>query len=246
MLFNAVHDLHGGRVFVLEIGAGAGEGGLPFLGRFQGDGWSGLLIEPHPGHFAALEALHADSDRVAVLNLGVSDINANLPLHSLTPEAQAQFRRVPRGRASILRDRIATEGIPDDAIAAVEVPFLRLDAVLEELGIDSAQVIAINAGGHEEQVLRSFALGPLAPALVLINAVAGTAADAAAIATLRAGGLQPYRLGEWLAGFAPGSLAVPLDELLSYFQKGVDGAGAADASETAGPGDPADPSEGEA
>lgn len=222
MLFNAVHDLHDGRVFVLQIGAGDGDTGLPFLTRFRDDGWSGLLVEPHPENFAALEALHAESDRVAVLNLGVSDEAANLLLYSLTPAAQAQQRRVPRGRASLIRDRIMTPGIANEAIAEVEAPFLRLDAVLEELGIDSTQVVAINAGGHEEQVLRSFELAALHPALVLVNSVAGTSADAACIATLLAAGLHPYRLGEWLVGFVPGSLAVSMDDLLTYFQKGVD------------------------
>jgi len=222
MLFNAVHDLHQGHVFVLQIGAGSGDTGLPVLDRFRDDGWSGLLVEPQPENFAALEALHADSDRVAVLNLGVSDIAANLTLYSLTPEAQALQRRIPRGRASLVRDRIMTVGLTEEGIASVEVPFLRLDAVLEELGIDSAQVVAINAGGHEEQVLRSFDLGALQPALVLINSVIGTAVDAACIAALQTSGLQPFRLGEWLAGFVPESLAVPMDELLTYFQKGID------------------------
>ena len=37
--------------------------------------------------------------------------------------------------------------LPED-IASTEVPFLRMDTVLTELGIDSAQLLAINAGGH--------------------------------------------------------------------------------------------------
>ena len=224
MLLNAVHDHCEGRVFVLQIGAGAGDTGLPFLARFQDDGWSGLLVEPYPDNFAALEALHAESDRVAVLNLGISDVAANLPLYALTPEAQAQARRIPRGRASLIRDRILTEGMADDAILTVEAPFLRLDAVLEELGIDSAQVVAINAGGHEAQVLRSFVLGALDPTLVLVNTVAGTATDADCIAAMQASGLQPFRIGEWLAGFVPGMLVVPIEEVLTYFQKGIDAA----------------------
>lgn len=222
MALNGVHDRFEGRIFVLQIGAGAGDAGLPFLARFRDEGWSGLLIEPHPDNFAALEVLHAESDRVAVLNLGISDVAANLPFYSLTPEAQVLARRIPRGRASLIRDRIQTARIPDDAIAEVEVPFLRLDAVLEELGIDSAQIVAINAGGHEVQVLRSFALQALDPALMLVNAVPGTAVDADCIAALQDCGLMPYRIGEWLMGFHSGTLTVPLEDVLTYFQKGPD------------------------
>ena len=93
MLLNGVHDHHRGQVFVVQVGAGNGETGLPLLPRFRDDGWSGLLIEPHPESFARLDALHANGERVAVLNLGISEVSANLPLHSLSPEGEARNRR---------------------------------------------------------------------------------------------------------------------------------------------------------
>lgn len=222
MLFNAVQDSHQGQVFVLEVGAGSGQGHLPLLPRFLTHGWSGLLIEPHAANFARLEALHADSDRVAVLNLGISDISANLPLYAVTPEAEARYRRLPRGRASLIRDRIATPQTTDTDIHSAEVPFLRLDTVLGELGLDSAQLVAINAGGHEAQVLASFDLAALDPSLVLVHATPGTASDEACIAGLTGAGYHPFRIAGWLAGLAPGRLQVPLEELLNFFRKGID------------------------
>jgi FkbM family methyltransferase len=221
MLLNGVHDRHAGRVFVLQVGSGNGETGLPLLPRFREAGWSGLLIEPHPQAFAELETLHAESDRVAILNLGISDVSANLRLHSLTPEAEGRQRRGPRGRASLIRDRIATPGIAEDDILSVEVPFLRMDSVLDELGIDSAQLVAINAGGHEAQVLGSFSIAKLDPSLVFVHSTPDTAADAAAIAALEEAGLIPFRVADWLAGLAPGRLAVPLEELLTFFQRSI-------------------------
>lgn len=221
MLLNGVQDQHRGQVFVVQVGAGTGETGLPLLPRFRDDGWSGLLIEPHPQNFAGLDALHANGDRVAVLNLGISDVSANLLLHSLSPEAEALQRRLPRGRASLIRDRIATPGTTPEDITSAEVPFLRMDTVLAELGIDSAQVLAINAGGHEAQVLASFNLAALDPTLVLVHSTPGTAADAACIASLTAANLHPFRIAGWLAGLAPTRLAVPLEELLTFFQKGI-------------------------
>lgn len=219
MLLNGVHDHHGGRVFVLQVGAGTGETGLPLLQRFREDGWSGLLIEPLPQNFARLESLHADSDRVAVLNLGISDASANLPLHALTPEAEARNRRLPRGRASLIRDRIATAGLADSDVVAVEVPFLRMDTVLHELGIDSAQVVIVNAGGHEAQALQSFEIEVLDASLVLVHATPGTASDEACIAALTGADFHPFRVAGWLVGLAPNRLAVPLEELLTFFQR---------------------------
>ena len=221
MLLNGVHDHHRGQVFVVQVGAGNGETGLPLLPRFRDDGWSGLLIEPHPESFARLDALHANGERVAVLNLGISEVSANLPLHSLSPEGEARNRRAPRGRASLIRDRIATPGLLPEDIATTEVPFLRMDTVLVELGIDNAQLLAINAGGHEAQVLASFDLAALDPSLVLVHITPGTAADDACIAALTAANLLPFRIAGWLAGLAPARLAVPLEELLTFFQKGL-------------------------
>jgi FkbM family methyltransferase len=220
LLFNALHDRHAGRVFVLQVGAGNGEGQPQLLSRFRADGWSGLLIEPHPGHFAALEALHADSDRVAILNLGLSDVPANPPLHSLSPELLARNPRLARGRASLIRDRLATPGVAPDDILSVEVPVLTFASVLEELGIDSAQLVVINTGGHEAQVLRSFDLAPLSAALVLVHSTPGTAADAEIIDRLAKAGLAVFRLGGWLTGLQPAALAVPMEELLTCFNMG--------------------------
>ncbi len=221
MLLNAVHDRHQGRVFVLQVGAGVGEGTLPLLPRFRDHGWSGLLIEPLPQNFAQLETLHQDSDRVAILNLGISDTSANFPLHSLTAAGEARQRRTPRGRASLSRDRIARPGIEDEDLQETEVPVLRMDTVLDELGIDSAQLIAINAGGHEAQVLRGFDVTTLDPSLVFVHATPGTAAEAACIAMLNQAGYVPFQVAGWLVGLAPGRLAVPLEELLTFFHKGI-------------------------
>jgi FkbM family methyltransferase len=220
MLLNAVHDRSSGRVFVLQVGAGNGTTPSDLLSRFTDEGWSGLLIEPHPGHFGALETLHTDSDRVAVLNLGISDVSANLPLYSLTAEAAARNPKLAPNRASLIRDRIAGPGVTEDEVLSVEVPFLRMDSVLRELGIDSAQLVVVNAGGHEEQVLRSFDLAALSPSVTLVRSAPGTALDDAVLAALIAANLTPYRVGGWLAGLAPG-LSVPLDDLLTFFNRGI-------------------------
>lgn len=221
MLLNGVHDYCRGQVFVLQVGAGNGETGLPLLQRFRNDGWSGLLIEPMLPNFTQLEALHRDSDRVAVLNLGISDLSANLNLHAIAPEAESRNRRLPRGRASLLRDRIATPGVSGEDITSIEVPFLRMDTVLRELGIENVHVVALNAGGHEAQVFGSFNLATLDASLVLVHSDANSASDIACIAALTDAGFLPFRLSDWLIGLAPSRLAVPLEELLTFFRKGV-------------------------
>jgi hypothetical protein len=57
--------------------------------------------------------------------------------------------------------------------------------------------------------------------LVLVHSTEGTASDTDVIATLTAAGLLPFRLAGWLVALAPGRLSVPLEELLTFFQKGI-------------------------
>ena len=64
-------------------------------------------------------------------------------------------------------------------------------------------------------------LAALDPALVLVHSTPGTVADEACIACLTAASLHPFRVAGWLAGLAPTRLAVPLEELLTFFQKGL-------------------------
>lgn len=220
MLLNAVHDLCAGRVFVVQVGAGTGgEGAPPLLPRFRDDGWSGLLIEPLPRNLAQLDALHRDSERVAILNLGISDSSATLALNALTPEAAEARPRLSPHRASLSRDSMLGEGIAEAELEAVDVPVLRMDTVLGELGIDSAQLLAINAGGHEAQVLASFDLAALDPALVLVHAAPASTVEADSLPILAAAGYLPFRIGDWLAALSPGRLAIPLEELLTFLDR---------------------------
>jgi FkbM family methyltransferase len=218
MLLNGLHDRHEGRVFVLQVGAGTGDSGVPLLPRFRDDGWSGLLIEPHPEHFAGLEALHVTSDRVAVLNLGLSDASGTQPLYSLSADAQ---QRVPGGRASFDPARLGRSGITTDDLQHHEVPVLRMETVLTELGIDNAQLVTINAGGAEAQVLAGFDLAALQPSVTLVHSRPDTVADLACISSLEEAGLLVFRVGDYLAGLRPGAVAVPLDELLTFFNRGI-------------------------
>ena len=221
MLLNGLHDRHAGRVFVVEVGAGDGHGTPGLLERFRNDGWSGLLIEPHPALFSALETLHAQSDRVAVLNLGVSDVAGSYPLYSLSSAARERHPAAALNRASLIRDRILGPGIAESDLRIDEIPVLRLDAVLGELGIDSVQLVVVNAGGHEAQVLRGVDLAALSTDLVLVRIAAGTSHAAAATSSIEEAGLLPFRLGEWLVGLRPAALSVPLEELLTFLQRSV-------------------------
>lgn len=217
MLFNARHDRHEGRVFVLQVGAGNGDGSMP---RFRDDG-SGLLIDPLPKSFKQFEHLHRDSDRVAILNLGISDVSANLPIHSLTMGAEASQRRSSRGRASLTRDRIARPGVADEDVQETEVSVLRTNVVLEGLGFDTAQLLVINVGNDEEHAIARCDIAALDASLICLNIAADSPSEARCIATLTGAGYFPFLVAGWLFGLAPGRLALPMEEHLTFFDNCV-------------------------
>lgn len=221
MLLNGVHDRHAGRVFVLQVGAGNGETGLPLLERFRDNGWSGLLIEPHPDRFAALEALHAASDRVAVLNFALSDQPGTLPLHSVRRETPGRQAAARRTCASFDPDRLIGPGIGAGDLQAHDVPVLRMEAVLSELGLDEVSLVAINAGGAEARVLQGFSLAGLHASLTLVHTPPDTEVERACVALMQSAGLSVFRIGDQLAGLAPAALSVPLDDLLTFLNRGV-------------------------
>jgi hypothetical protein len=55
----------------------------------------------------------------------------------------------------------------------------------------------------------------------MVHSTPGTASDDTCIATLTTAGLYPFRVAGWLMGLAPGRLAVPLEDLLTFFRKGL-------------------------
>lgn len=228
MVLNGVHDRLAGRVFVLQVGARDGQTNDPFRARFASDGWSGLLIEPHPVHFSALAALHKDSERVAVLNLGIASQSGTQPIYAVPETAAPRYPRKLHLAASLTRERIeaaARAALPDatpDDVTPTDVPLLRMDTVLRELGIDRVDVVAINAGGHELDVLSSFALADLGATAVIVHCTgASLPHEPAYVAALEAAGLLVFRIGDDLVGMHPGGLRVPLEDLLTFFGKRV-------------------------
>ncbi len=182
------------------------------LPRLRDEGWSGLLTDPRPDIFAGLEPPHPASERVVVWNFALSDISGMWPRHSLSIDAQLRLPMQPRGRASFDVERLVEGGAGTDEV-------LRMGAVLTELGIDRAQLLAINAGGAGALVLRGFDLAGMQPSVCLGHARPGTPEDAACIAALPAGGLVVFRIGDHPAGPASGVPAVPMDELLTFFNR---------------------------
>jgi FkbM family methyltransferase len=228
MVLNAVHDHHEGRVTAVQVGANDGQLADPLWRRLRDDGWSGLLIEPHPAYVDTLRRLHDGNPRVRIVPCAISDTEGELPLYHLAPEAQARYPRWLRGCASLDEARFmtafATAGTADrrpEDVAMTRVPLRRLDHVLAEHGTTRAEVLVVDVEGHELAVLRSFDLAALGLTAAVIECNGDSRADEPAYrAALIGAGLDVFRIGDDLVGLSRDvRLQVPLEELLAFFCK---------------------------
>lgn len=217
----AVNAAAGGAVFYVQIGAHDGQLADPVFKIARENGWRGLLIEPHPVYFAALQHRYRNRRGFALRQVAISDQTGVLPLFHLRNDLQDQLPRWVRGCASFDAVRVARQvrigcklrGLEyrDDMIARTDVPVRRLDQVLAEEGITSADLMVIDVEGHELQVMASADLRALALRGMLVECNGRNAVQkpdyAAAISRA---GMTVYELGEDLCGFAPDRLSTDL------------------------------------
>lgn len=226
-LLRALNEARGGAVAVVQVGANDGKLADPILPYLEAGTWRGLLIEPHPLYFAELQARHANRPQIALRNLAISDTPGEMELFHLDEAARDRYPRGLRGCASLERARMedaverARRGrgveVHDDDIAATRVELRRLDSVLEEAGIDRADLVVIDVEGHEMNVLESFDLAALQPTMAVIECNGANRHEEPRIAAaMAAAGLSVVRLGEDLVGLRPGALQIPAEAMLSF------------------------------
>ncbi len=215
------------KVRLVQVGANDGQMADPVYPYIAAGGWEGLLIEPHPIYFAELKALHAPRPELRLRNLAISEEAGRFDLFHLNEAARDRYPKGLRGCASLERARMidALERgkkrkavtVREDDIAVTQVTVMRLDAVLAEEGIDRADILVIDVEGHERQVLRSFDLGKLGPALVVVECNGIDIGNEAEIVTMmNEGGLVVRRFGDDLIGLRPGAVQVPLEAILHF------------------------------
>lgn len=217
----AVNTAAGGRVFYVQVGAHDGRMADPVFATAKENGWHGLLIEPHPAYFAALQHRYRNRKGFALRQLGISDTEGVLPLYHLDEALAEQFPRWVQGCASLDRRRVVQQvkvgctlrGLVyrDDMVAQTDVALRRLDSVLAEENIRTADLLVIDVEGHELPVMASADLAALSlrGMLVECNGINATQKPDY-VAALQCAGMTVYELGEDLCGFDPTRLTVNL------------------------------------
>ena len=230
MILNGINDIKKGNVFVLQVGAHDGKMDDPIFNTSQKYGWGGLLIEPHPAYFSDLETVYKDNEKVEIVNCGISSDEGTMPLYYLNEDARPAYPTWMRGCASLEKDRMlqaieksqVTGRDTDSDIAFTEINMRRLDNLLKERSVKSADIVVIDVEGHELSVMNSFNLKKLkvSAAIVECNGVNVEQEDEY-VAALEKASLDVYRLNDDLVGLKPDAINIPIEDLLHFFGKSV-------------------------
>lgn len=169
--------------FYVQVGAFDGVCVDPLAGvvdRLQG---RGLLIEPQPEAFRRLKANTASRSDVELLQVAVSDGEAELPFYSLDPAAPGAPSKAllisSLDRAMLLRDLDpAVDWAP--WIRADIVRCTTLNTILAERRIERLDLLQIDAEGYDGRILRALDFSRWAPAIVNFEHVLMPSAEAEA------------------------------------------------------------------
>jgi FkbM family methyltransferase len=154
-------------VCFVEVGAGDGVTAdhlRPFAARA---GWRGIMVEPVPYVFERLRRNYADIQGVSLENVAISDRDGSVTFHYLAEPARGE--RVPDRYhllGSLSRDLLLRNpGVPDAErrVVTTELPSVTFASLCEEHGVESLDVLVIDAEGHDCEILARVDIDGLRP-----------------------------------------------------------------------------------
>jgi FkbM family methyltransferase len=157
-LVAAAHVLEHGEIRFLQVGAFDGEEGDAIVHLIENYPARGVLVEPQPRVFERLRNRHERRGDLTLVNAAIDSEGGSRPFY-LAKDADVQF-------ASFDRGHLLRHGLTADEIEAVEVECLTIDDVLDRAGMESVDLVQVDAEGHDYEILRSINLERLAPKMI--------------------------------------------------------------------------------
>ena len=176
---------------VLQIGVFDGQANDPVRGLLTRYPWRGVLVEPQPAPFAALEDLHRQNERVQVFNIAVGAEDGKRALYMLEaaddlPSWVGQVSSFDR--AHVEAHQTSLPGVALGVrVIAIEVPTWTFATLLSRAAIDGVDVLQIDVEGYDYEILRLFDVGRRLPAIINYEHVHLSRSDRNAAADLLIG-----------------------------------------------------------
>ena len=155
------------------VGIGANDGVThdPLYPFIRDHGWRGVMVEPIPEAFAALQRNYAGFPQVELVQaaVGTSDTTGTIYAAEVTDDTSLRMSlHASFDRSVILKARRWYPDI-ESRIVEREVSVVRFDTLISRLGHPAIDVLKIDAEGHDLEILRTIDLGAIRPALVLVE-----------------------------------------------------------------------------
>ncbi|MDI1247260.1 MAG: FkbM family methyltransferase [Lacunisphaera sp.] len=176
VLLRVFPDLQGLRF--IQVGANDGQRADPLQPFIDQYAWTGLMLEPLKGNFAALQRHRGANPRLRLRRAAVDVAAGRRLIYDLAPAATATLPDWARGLGSFSRARLEQVtrelGLPNTAIVAEEVETVAWDEVWREFGGKRCELLVLDTEGHDLTLLRSCGLAAHRPRLILFEHACNT------------------------------------------------------------------------
>lgn len=175
-------------LFFIQIGANDGITNDPLYKFITEFGWQGILVEPMPESFAALQETHRGRPGLTLLNAALAGEDGTLPIYTVRIDA-GTFQKAQMyssfDRNVVLRN---SRFVPDIAnrIEEVQVKAVSMKTLLGHAGSRPVDILAIDAEGFDYTILKMIDFTRLKPAIILYEHTHLNKADQEAAAELLA------------------------------------------------------------
>jgi FkbM family methyltransferase len=150
--------LRNGSPTFLQIGAFDGVGDDDLRDLIKTHQLRGVLVEPQPAAFAALQETYADQPQVHLLQAAIAESDG----------VREFFVRKSKTSmaASFDREHLRRHNIAASDIGTIRVPCRTVESALRVAGLSSVDILQIDAEGYDWQILQSIDFGRIRPAIV--------------------------------------------------------------------------------
>lgn len=150
--------------FFIQIGGFDGVFDDPLHKMIIKHHWSGLIVEPQPEAFCALQKNYANHPNITLIQAAISNNNEPIVLHrlsqkNLTEEWKNCF-------ATLLPDRGDIGKTPADQCEKIIVPGISLSTLLQQHQVKKIGLMQIDTEGYDYQILKSIDFTKLKPKII--------------------------------------------------------------------------------
>jgi FkbM family methyltransferase len=146
------------RMTFLQIGAFDGVGEDDLCELITTHNLRGVLVEPQPAAFARLQQTYRNQRQVTLLQAAIAETEGMRDLYCHRSHASMA--------ASFNRGHLLKHGISDDDIVAQPVPCHTVESALRAAGLESVDLIQIDAEGYDWTIIRSIDFTRVRPRVI--------------------------------------------------------------------------------